>query len=109
MPMMAIAEAVDRHHSTIHRGIRLNFCHDLFPDRWNQEYQGHFCTYTQRYVRNRRSPCQMKPTLKPHPVAVEFNADDVLEGGHRPGSVAKFAGGRRLGKPRPLSTVEVTR
>ena len=24
----------------------------VFPDRWSQEYQGYFCTNTQRYARN---------------------------------------------------------
>lgn len=83
MPMTAIAEVLGRHRSTIHREIRRNFYHDPFRDRWGQEYKGYFCTSAERDARNRRSPCRMKLTLKPHPVAVEPNADDVLEGGYR--------------------------
>lgn len=48
MPVTAIAEALGRHRSTIHREIRRNFYHDPFRDRWGQEYKGYFCTSAQK-------------------------------------------------------------
>ena len=52
MPMTAIAEALGRHRSTIHREIRRNFHHDSIRDRWGKEYQGYFCTNAQRDAGN---------------------------------------------------------
>jgi IS30 family transposase len=65
MPVTAIAKALGRHRSTIHREIRRNFYHDPFRDRWGQEYKGYFCTSAQKYARDRRSRRRLKLTLKP--------------------------------------------
>ena len=65
MPVTAIAEALGRHRSTIHREIRRNFYHDPFRDRWGKEYKGYFCTSAQKYARDRRSRRRLKLTLKP--------------------------------------------
>jgi IS30 family transposase len=65
MPVTAIAEALGRHRSTIHRKLRRNFYHDPFRDRWGKEYKGYFCTSAQKYARDRRSRRRLKLTLKP--------------------------------------------
>lgn len=65
MPVTAMAEALGRHRSTIHREIRRNFYHDPFRDRWGKEYKGYFCTSAQKYARDRRSRRRLKLMLKP--------------------------------------------
>ncbi|CAO3426195.1 hypothetical protein [Azospirillum endophyticum] len=56
----AIAEALGRHRSTIHREIRRNFYHDPFRDRWGQEYKGYFCASAQKYARDRCARRRLK-------------------------------------------------
>lgn len=73
VPVAAIAEALGRHRSTIHREIRRNFYHDPFRDRWGKEYKGYYCTSAQKYARDRRARRRLKltlhPTLRDHVIA----------------------------------------
>ncbi|CAO3362713.1 hypothetical protein [Azospirillum palustre] len=93
MPVTAIAEALGRHRSTIHRELRRNFYHDPFRDRWGKEYKGYFCTSAQKYARDRRSRRRLKLTLKP------VLRDHVIAKLHKGWSPQQIAGRLKVDAP----------